>query len=145
MSGIRLRSAKPADLPELERVITSAYAAERARLSGIPDVTDGLDAHIRDDIVHIADRAGRILGVIVLIRKDAALLVANLAVAAEAQGAGIGGRLMQMAQQAAGEMGYDRLTLRTHRGMTATIDFYAARGWIETGRAGDTITMRKQL
>ncbi|MCL6281973.1 GNAT family N-acetyltransferase [Ruegeria sp. 2012CJ41-6] len=145
MSDIRLRSAEPADLPELERVITSAYAAERARLSGIPDVTDGLDAHIRDDIVHLAERAGRVLGVIVLIRKEAALLVANLAVSAEAQGTGIGGRLMQMAEDAAREMGYARMTLRTHVGLSGTRRFYVALGWDETGVSGQVVSMQKTL
>ncbi|MDP5216312.1 GNAT family N-acetyltransferase [Ruegeria sp. 2205SS24-7] len=145
MTDIRLRAATHGDLPLLVEVIASAYAAERARLSGIPDVTEGLDAHIRDDIVQLAERAGALLGVIVLVKQENALMVANVAVSAEAQGAGIGGQLMRLAEQMARGEGYDRLILRTHAGMSATRRFYAKLGWVETGVSGQVVTMQNDL
>ncbi|WP_372572812.1 GNAT family N-acetyltransferase [Ruegeria jejuensis] len=145
MTDIRLRAAVPADLPQLVKVITSAYAAERARLSGIPDVTEGLDAHIREDIVQLAERAEVLLGVIVLVRQENALMVANLAVSAQAQGTGIGGQLMRLAETMAREAGYGRLSLRTHVGMSATRRFYAGLGWVETDLDGQVVCMQKSL
>ncbi|MEX0348513.1 MAG: GNAT family N-acetyltransferase [Paracoccaceae bacterium] len=145
MTDIRMRTATLDDLPQMVEVITSAYALERARLSGIPDVTEGLDLNIRDDIVELAERSDKILGVIVLVRSEQALMIANLAVSAQAQGKGVGRRLMQAAEEIALSAGCEHLTLRTHAGMSATRRFYKALGWVETGVAGQVVSMQKAL
>jgi ribosomal protein S18 acetylase RimI-like enzyme len=76
-----------------------------------------------------------ILGLIVLEPGPEDLLIENVAVSPSAQGRGIGGRLMVLAEEEAIRRGLGALTLYTHELMTENLAFYARRGYTETHRA----------
>ena len=59
----------------------------------------------------------------------------NVAVSPEAQGAGLGRRLMEFAEQQARARGISRMTLYTHEVMTENLAIYAHLGYRETSRA----------
>lgn len=145
MSDLTLRAARPEDVAQITAVIGSAYAAEQARLTGIPDVTQGIDRDIRDRLVSVVECAGDLLGVIVLKPQGDVLWVVNLAVAAAAQGRGIGARLMHHAEATARAADCATLRLRTHVGMRGTRAFYGRLGWVETGQQGQSVSMEKQI
>jgi ribosomal protein S18 acetylase RimI-like enzyme len=63
------------------------------------------------------------------------LLVENLAVAPVAQGQGIGGRLLAVADEHARACGRAEVRLYTNQAMTENLEFYPRHGYRETGRA----------
>ena len=69
---------------------------------------------IADGLVRVLCRDRRIYGVLVLIEKDDHLLLDNVAVAPEAQGLGIGRRLVEAAEEVARNLGYATVRLYTH-------------------------------
>ena len=88
-------------------------------------------------------------GVIVLLPKNDALLLDNIAVSAAARGTGLGGRLMEFAEQQALSQGFDSIRLYTHEKMTTNVDIYLRRGYRETHRATENgfprVYMEKRL
>jgi GNAT superfamily N-acetyltransferase len=84
--------------------------------------------------VWVAIANDEILGVLVLIPDDAYLLIDNIAVHPDAQGKGIGSRLLIFADQEALRRDHSELSLYTHVQMIENIALYRHLGWEETGR-----------
>ncbi|MEM7121629.1 MAG: GNAT family N-acetyltransferase [Pseudomonadota bacterium] len=128
------------DAPAVAAVVAAAYTPYIARIGTKPGpMLDDYAAVIADHIVHVARDGGApggtIGGVVVLIEKqDGTILFDNIAVAPEAQGSGLGRRLMDFAEAEAARRGYARLDLYTHHMMTENIEIYARRGYVETDR-----------
>jgi ribosomal protein S18 acetylase RimI-like enzyme len=76
----------------------------------------------------------RIVGALVCVLEPDHLLVENLAVDPEAQGRGLGGRLLGLAEEQAVAKGVAEVRLYTNEVMVENLRFYASRGYRETGR-----------
>jgi GNAT superfamily N-acetyltransferase len=127
------RLAVEADLPALKAIVRAAYDPYLARMDRAPAplVTD-MRPRIRDGHVWTVGRP--IEGLICLCPVDKALLVENLAVHPNAQGAGLGRRLMAFAEEVARRNGLDRLTLYTNEIMTENLAIYGHLGYREVAR-----------
>ena len=139
----RIRPAAPADAPALTACIAAAYAPHMARIPDLPPVTAGIAEDIATQTVLVAERSGRVVGGVVLVAQEDALLIANLAVDPEAAGQGLGRALMATAEAECRRHGLPELHLTTHAAMTDTIAFYTRLGWVEAGRSGNKLRMRK--
>ena len=84
--------------------------------------------------VHVIDKGGTVLAILVLIPEPDAMLLDNVAVAPEGQGAGLGRTLLQFAERSAREAGYERIKLYTNEAMTENIALYTRLGYAETHR-----------
>ena len=67
--------------------------------------------------------------------EDDALLIDNVAVSPDQQGAGLGSRLLQIAEEQAIDAGKPTVRLYTNEAMTENIALYTRRGFVETHRA----------
>ncbi len=128
--------ARSEDADAVAALVAAAYEPYVARIGTKPGpMLDDYDAVIANHIVFVAYGEGGITGVIVLIEKgEGGILFDNIAVAPDAQGSGLGRRLMDFAEAEAVRRGYARLDLYTHEMMTENVEIYARRGYVETDR-----------
>ncbi|MCA0918995.1 GNAT family N-acetyltransferase [Pseudooceanicola nanhaiensis] len=131
-----LSLARPADLPRVQEIVEAAYAPWTPLLGQrAGPMDDDYAAFIADGHALIYRPDGReVLGLLVLIPQADALMLDNVALAAEAKGKGHGRILLDAVEQIARAMGRDRIRLYTHEKMAANIAIYAARGYVETAR-----------
>jgi ribosomal protein S18 acetylase RimI-like enzyme len=95
---------------------------------------DNYGALISDGRVYVAERDDTVRGVLVLVPQTDAMLLDNVAVAPEAQGSGVGRRLLEFAEKTAIEAGYGVIKLYTNEAMTENIALYTRFGYTETHR-----------
>ena len=131
-----LRLAVPADVSEVGALVDRAYTGYIVRIGRKPGpMLDDYAALIAGGLVRVLCRDGRICGVLVLIEKDDHLLLDNAAVAPEAQGLGIGRRLVEAAEEVARNLGYATVRLYTHETMVENVALYEHLGFAVTHRA----------
>lgn len=128
-----IRQATEADLPAVTEVIAAAYGKYLPRMGRPPAPM------LRDYAPAV--RAGTlwvtgdpVTGLITLIPDGDSLLVENLAVSPQAQGAGLGRALMDFAERQARRLGAARLALYTNAVMTENQAIYARLGYREAER-----------
>ncbi|CAD0183155.1 hypothetical protein RUESEDTHA_00018 [Ruegeria sp. THAF57] len=129
MSEITLRKATLADVGKVTNCLVAAYAPALRDIPDLPDVTGGVADDIRSHGGVVAEMNAEIVGYIVFGQVDDALMIFNLAVAPDAQGRGIAGRLLDQAESVARDRKISRLRLRTHRLMHLTVSMYQHLGW----------------
>ncbi len=104
---------------------------------------------IREHIVFVAEDAGDVIGVIVLIQQESSMLLDNIAVHPDYQGKGVGRRLLEFAELETRRLGYTQLNLYTHECMTENIAMYERSGYVETERRTEhgyeRVYMQKRL
>lgn len=146
-----IRLAEPRDRPAVEALVRAAYGHYVARIGATPGpMRDDYGALIAAGRVRVVDRdAGGLAGLLVLIPQPDAMLLDNVAVAPEAQGKGLGRRLIAFAEQAARAAGYAVVRLYTHETMVENIALYGRLGFRETRRATELglrrVYMEKRL
>jgi len=146
--GEQPRLATRADLAEIRALIAAAYARYRDRMDKppAPVLTDYTDAIAAGQVWVLGDP---VTAVLVLVPEQDGMLVENVAVSPAAQGAGLGRRLMEFAEQQAMSCGLGRMTLYTNEVMTENLAIYARLGYRETARRGDhgyrRVFMAKEL
>ena len=135
-SDVRLRRATADDVPRLAALADAAYGRYVERIGGPPrPMTDDYDEVVHNrHLVTVAERAGELVGMIVLDIDDEGFLVDNVAVHPAAQGAGIGRLLLEHAEAEAGRAGFDSLYLYTHELATENLALYARIGYVEYDR-----------
>jgi ribosomal protein S18 acetylase RimI-like enzyme len=135
-----IRLAGPEDRPGVEAVVAAAYRHYIARIGAKPGpMLDDYAQLIVEGRVHVLEEepsAGStaIVGVLVLVPEDAAMLLDNIAIDPQAQGRGYGRRLMLFAEETAREAGYASIRLYTHVLMHENIALYTRAGFVETHR-----------
>lgn len=145
-----IRLASREDGERLATIVDAAYAPYIPRIGGKPGpmLEDYADLAAKG-LAHVWEENGAILGLVVLIDEDGHLLLDNIAVAPEAQGKGIGGRLMAFVEAEGLRRGYTELRLYTNEKMTENLTLYPKLGFEETHRgrqAGfDRVFFRKCL
>jgi ribosomal protein S18 acetylase RimI-like enzyme len=150
ISDIPLRSATAADVPRLTELVRAAYAHYVPRLGGPPrPMTDDYAEVVRSQRVIVAERDGEIVGLIVLGVGDEGFFVDNVAVDPSHHGTGVGKALLEYAEIAAREAGFDSIYLYTHERMVENLALYSRIGYVEYDRRlhGEArlVYLRKQL
>jgi len=150
MSGTRVRAARNADIPAIERLVADAFAAFVTR-TGIRPAPLGHDWTTVISAVgaSVATRDERIVGVLVLWPHPDHVLVDTLVIAPEEQGGGIGSALLDRAELTAIETGANAVRLSTIAAMTEALAFTSRRGFTEVGRdvqdGFDRVRLEKRL
>ena len=135
MSDFSLRPATVADAPSLTEVVRAAYAHYVPRLGGLPrPMTDDYAEVVRTHQVVVAERGGRIVGLVVLGVSDEGFFVDNVAVDPSNQGTGVGKALLEHAESAARKAGFDSIYLYTHERMVENLALYSRIGYVEYDR-----------
>jgi ribosomal protein S18 acetylase RimI-like enzyme len=145
-----LRPADAADVPTLADVVDAAYGHYVERIGGPPGpMTDDYAQVVRDRRVTVAERGGKIVGLVVFGPADEGFAIDNVAVEPTHQGLGIGTALIESAEIEARRAGFDAIYLYTHEKMTEDLAFYSRIGYAEYDRRrrGDArlVYLRKTL
>jgi ribosomal protein S18 acetylase RimI-like enzyme len=132
---VSLRPATAADVPRLTEVVRAAYGHYVPRLGGPPrPMTDDYAEVVRTHRVVVAERGGQILGLVVLGVGDEGFFVDNVAVDPSHQGIGVGKALLEHAESAARDAGFDSIYLYTHERMVENVALYSRIGYVEYDR-----------
>ncbi len=128
-----LRTAVPSDEPWVTDLVRDAFEpyVERIGKEPAPMREDFGEAIARSELYVTDERDG----VIVLIPLEDHLLVRDIAVHVDAQGRGVGTRLMRFAEVRANELELGEIRLFTNVAMVENHRFYAKLGYEETGGA----------
>ena len=133
-----IRPAVPADAGAAGELVRAAYAHYVQRIGREPvPMTLDYARVVANGATWVAEEGGRIVGVLVLEHAADHVLVENLAVLPEVQGAGIGSRLLRHAEDEARARGVPQVRLYTHELMTENRAYYPRRGYRETHLGGD--------
>jgi ribosomal protein S18 acetylase RimI-like enzyme len=134
-----VRRATAADVPALGQVASEAYSTYLPRMHGRrPGPLDAdYAAAVAGSETWVAVVDGVVVGFLVLMAEDDAMLLENVAVVPALQGRGVGARLLALAEQRATEAGRFRIRLYTHVSMVENQALYERRGYVETHRGGD--------
>ena len=145
MENWTIRRADTGDAECLGRCFDAAYAQYAERIDDLPPMSENCAEEIAEYLVWVAEAGGTIVGGLVLVPSDGFLLLANVAVHPDHRGAGLGRRLLTLAETEARNRGYAELRLNTHEGMAENIRHYARKGWSPMSQEGKKVTMRKDL
>ncbi|KAI1420422.1 acyl-CoA N-acyltransferase [Xylaria sp. FL1777] len=130
------RIASQSDLVAIQEVIKDAYTPYVSSIGRKPGpLLDDYEALVKAGSVTVVDVDGAVRGILVLIPEENAMLLDNVAVAASAQGLGLGRELIAYAEQRARTAGYPLIRLYTNVAMTRNIEYYSRIGYEETHRA----------
>lgn len=140
-----LRRAEPTDAAEIVACIDAAYAPWFAAGLQLPDVSGGVEQDLRENLVWVIEREGRIAGCLIAVAGDKAWHLANVAVHPDFAGQGLGKRLIAVCVDAAQKMGAEHLLLATHAEMPANVALYSRLGWVITDQTETRIRMSRQL
>ena len=145
-----IRPAGADDVAGVTRCVCAAYLRhiERVGKQPAPMLQDYSNV-FRTSQVHVAEREGRILGVLELIVTDEGFLLDSVAVDPSAQGTGIGRELLEFAEAEARRQGFDSIYLMTNEKMTENQALYARIGYVPFDRrlvhGYSRVLMRKAL
>jgi N-acetylglutamate synthase-like GNAT family acetyltransferase len=130
---MRLRPGSAGDLATVQALEKAA----RVRYLGMPELAFAAAAppiaadRLRDGELILADEDGRIIGFVLLGLIDTRLYVANISVAPDASGCGVGAVLMAEAEQRAAARGLGAVTLTTFRAPPWNAPWFGRLGFIE--------------
>ncbi len=131
---IRLARAEEASV--VAAIVHAAYVGYQTSIGTTPGpMLDDYDDLVARGLVHVLEENGDILGLVVLIPEERAMLLDNVAVRPQAQGRKLGSRLIAFAEQQARAAGYGSIRLYTQELMTENRARYAHLGFVETHRA----------
>ncbi len=148
MATIRLATAR--DYDAVVQIVNAAYEKYIARIGRkpMPMLADYAELIARET-VHVLEHDAAVCGLVVLYCEDAHVLLENIAVAPNAQGKGIGKRLMQFVEEFTRAQGRNEIRLYTHEKMVENIEIYKHLGYVETERRQENgfrrVFMAKQL
>lgn len=128
-----LRRAELDDIPRIEAVIEAAFEQHLAR-TGFPPVQLLVDHTAAVEAGEIWMLGDPLVGIMSLIEVGDSLLIENMAVHPEAQGAGHGRRLAGYAEEVARQLGLKGLLLHSNGVMDEHRDFFIHLGFQEIDR-----------
>ena len=145
-----IRAAAPSDVAAITRCVCAAYLRHIERVGKQPwPMLQDYSNVIRTSQVHVAEREGRILGVLELLVTDEGFLLDSVAVDPSAQGTGIGRQLLEFAENEARRHRFQSIYLMTNEKMTENQALYARIGYVlfdrQTVHGYSRVLMRKSL
>ena len=137
--GLPVMKALPietrSDLAAIEGIVAAAYAKYVTRIGRRPAPMDADYAALLEATeVHVCERGGEIVGMLVLAFEPDHVLIENVAVRPDRQGEGIGRALLACAEAEARSREIHRLRLYTNEKMTENIAMYGRLGYREVAR-----------
>lgn len=145
MENCTIRRADRGDAEGLSACFDAAYAHYAEIIDDLPPMSANCAEEIAKYLVWVAEAGGTIVGGLVLVPCDGFMQLANVAVHPDNRGAGLGKRLLELAETEAMERGYTALRLNTHADMAENVRLYARNGWSQLSRQGNKITLKKDL
>ncbi len=154
MTDARIRPARPADVPDVRRVIDAAFRPYIARIGLVPVPMEADHAaNVAAGRVFVAETptAGpaRVTGLVVVDRRADHLHLDTVAVHPEAHGTGVGRLLLEFVEAHARALGLPEIRLFTNALMWENQRIYPRFGYevVERGATGpyDRIHYRKRL
>jgi len=147
---IRIRPATAADVQAITECVHAAYRHYVERIGKPPGpMLEDYAQVMQEREVSVAERAGTVLGVVVLEQTQEGFLLENVAVHPSSRGTGVGRQLLEFAEAEARRQGYPSIYLYTHQKMTENQALYAKIGYVEYDRRSeqgyDRVFMRKPL
>lgn len=134
--ALSVREATVADVDAMRELAQAAYQVYVERIGRQPaPMTADYGQAVESDHAWVAEYGERVVGLLVLWPANDHLLLENVAVLPQAQGLGVGSRLLQLAEEQARTQGLREIRLYTNEAMTETLDYYPRRGFRETHRA----------
>lgn len=142
-----VNKATPTDIPELNKLINSAYRGEASKkgwtteaeiLDGIRINEETLATYFTQEQVSIlkcTNANDQILGTVYLELNAPKLYLGMFAVSPVLQGKGIGKILLQAAEEFAGVQHCDRIVISVISNRTELIQWYVRQGYRATGHA----------
>ena len=125
--AVQIRRAAAADESDVGACVEAAYGPYVGRIGKPPaPMLDDYAALIKNEVVHVATRDGRLVGLIVMWPQEDHLYVDNIAVVPEAQGTGVGGALLGFADREAQRVGLGEIRLYTYARTVENIQYYQA-------------------
>ena len=144
-----LRPAHPGDAAAVASVVDAAYSHYIERIGRKPGpMLEDYSKVIAERQVTVAERDGKVVGVLVLMTTEEGFLLENIAVHPEHRG-GIGRSLLQFAESEGRRQGFASIYLYTNQKMTENQALYSRIGYVEydrrTGNGFARVYMRKSL
>ncbi len=147
--AVMLRAGVPADLDSLVVLEQTAFAGDRLSRRSLRSFLRSTSARLI-----VAERGGLVVGYCLVLMPAGRSLARlySIATAADYRGKGLGGHLLDAAEQAASARGCAELGLEVRHDNAAAIALYLRRGYVEHARISDyyedgaaAIRMRKSL
>lgn len=133
-----LRMATAADSDAVRSCVIAAYSQYVELMDQTPaPMLDDYETLIDDGVVRVAIIDGQLKGAIVLWPRDGYMYIDNIAVLPDAQGTGVGGALLDLADDECRDASMSELRLYTNEVMSQNVSYYPRRGYVETHRAID--------
>jgi RimJ/RimL family protein N-acetyltransferase len=137
--GVRragVRRATTADVDRMAYVAEEAYSPYLERMDGLrPGPMDAdYAAAVADAEAWVAERAGEVVGFVLLVAEPDGMLLDNVAVLPSHHGKGVGRALLGLAEDRARAAGRTRIRLFTHVTMVENQRLYERIGYVETHR-----------
>ncbi|MDX8446544.1 GNAT family N-acetyltransferase [Mesorhizobium captivum] len=147
---ILFRPAAPADADAVKAIVQAAYAKWVPVIGREPlPMRADYDKALGEHQFELAVENGRIVGLIETVAHDDHIWIENVAVVPEAQGRGIGRKLLDSAERKAVEAGRTELRLLTNGAFEANVLLYRKHGYTidreEPFMNGTTVYMSKRL
>ena len=137
-TDIHICPASVTDAPSITACVDAAYRHYESRLGKPPGPMSVDYAEvIKQHEVFVAVSEGRIVGILVLIRRLETMLLDNVAVHPDFQGQGLGRRLIALAESETKRLRYDEIQLYTNEKMVENIALYSRLGYVEIGRRSE--------
>ncbi len=128
MTGVVIRPAGPDDLAGMLRIEQVAFSDPWSAESFLPEFTEEYS------FVRVADLDGSVAGYVIARIVARQGEIANIAVAPEHRGTGLGGQLLDAAVAAAEAAACEAVWLEVRESNTAARRLYASRGFALIGR-----------
>jgi ribosomal protein S18 acetylase RimI-like enzyme len=150
LDDLTIRPATAADVPALTALVNAAYGPYVDRIGGPPrPMREDYAEVVRSHEVTVVEQGNEIVGLLVLGVDDEGFFIDNVAVAPSQQGTGVGRSLLEQAEAAARNAGFDSIYLFTHERMAENLALYERIGYVEYDRrpAGEAqiVYLRKEL
>ncbi len=130
MTG-KIQRAGAGDVDAIGACVNDAYRHYIKRMGKVPGpMLDDYASRVKNDHTYVIKSHDRVIALLVLIEDEKGMLLDNIAVHSDAQGQGIGKRLMAFAEDLAMRSGYTRITLYTHVTMTESFELYKHLGYV---------------
>lgn len=146
----RFAPARPDDAEAMRRLARAAYEKYVPRIGREPGpMGSDYESIAASDCALLVWHNAELVAFLVTELEPDALLIENVAVSPDVQGAGLGSLLVAKAEDLATVAGKATVRLYTHETMTENIDFYARHGFVETHRSTEhgfsRVFMSKQI
>jgi ribosomal protein S18 acetylase RimI-like enzyme len=129
-----MRRAGPEDAAAVRDLTRAAYARWVPIVGREPrPMGADYDRAVREHRIDLLDRGGALAALIETVVEADCLLIVNVAVAPDAQGRGLGRKLLAHAESVAVEAGLGRIRLYTNKLMATNLRLYAELGYCIDG------------